>query len=46
LKNRKVERPSYDVLLDDINKMSLSAVGRKYGVTHNAIKKWIKNYEK
>lgn len=47
LKNRKViDRPDYDILLNDLDKMSLSAVGRKYGVTHNAVKKWIKNYEK
>jgi very-short-patch-repair endonuclease len=46
LKNRKVKRPSYYELLEDISKMSYSDVGKKYGVTHGAIKKWIKNYEK
>ena len=46
LENRKVDRPSYDVLLDDLKIMSFSSIGRKYGVTHNAIKKWIESYEK
>ena len=29
----------------EIKETNLSAVGRKYGVSGNAIKKWVKNYE-
>ena len=43
--NRKVERPPFDVLRAEINKMGYSAVGRKYGVSDNAVRKWLKAYE-
>ena len=43
---RKVERPSYEQLLDDVRTMSFLAVGRKYGVTDNAVRKWIRWYER
>ena len=43
---RKVERPSYDNLIDEINEFGYHAVGRKYGVTHTTIIKWVKTYEK
>ena len=39
---RKVERPSREVLERDIKDMSLLAVGRKYGVSDNAIRKWLR----
>lgn len=43
IKQRKVkERPSKEDLILMIEKSSLEAVGRKYGVTGNAIKKWLK----
>jgi len=45
-KNRKAKRPPYDQLLQEIEKTSYVAVGRKYGVSDNAIRKWIKAYEK
>ena len=41
---RKVERPSKEQLLEEIAKSSFVAVGKKYGVTANAIKKWCKVY--
>lgn len=42
---RKVkDRPSLSILLEDISVMSYIAVGKKYGVTDNCIKKWIKGY--
>jgi hypothetical protein len=44
--NRKIERPPYDQLIDEIEKTSYLAVGKKYGVSDNAIRKWIKIYEK
>lgn len=42
LSTRKVLRPSIDILKKEINNMGYSAVGRKYGVSDNAIRKWIK----
>lgn len=41
---RKVERPSYARLMADVESMSFLAVGRKYGVSDNAIRKWIRWY--
>lgn len=40
---RKVTRPSLDRLKSEISKFGFSAVGRKYGVSDNAIRKWIKH---
>lgn len=37
---RKVERPEPKVLADEIINTSFRAVGKKYGVTDNAIRKW------
>jgi hypothetical protein len=45
LDTRKVERPSYDQLLQDVSEMSMLAVGRKYGVSDNAVRKWLRWYE-
>ena len=41
---RKVKRPSKDELLELIKVESLESIGRKYGVTGNAVKKWCKSY--
>lgn len=44
---RKVkERPSYEQLITDIEETNYLAVGRKYGVSDNSIRKWIKASEK
>ena len=46
-KDRKVkERPSLKALLADTSILNFEATGRKYGVTGNAIRKWIKAYQK
>ena len=45
-KRRKAIRPSYNELMLSINKFGYSATGRKYGVSDNAIRKWIKFYVK
>jgi hypothetical protein len=45
LQTRKVERPSYEQLMADVSSMSLLAIGRKYGVTDKAVRKWIRWYE-
>ena len=44
ISNRKVERPSLDQLLIDIKTMPYTKVGIKYGVSDNAIRKWLKAY--
>jgi RNA polymerase subunit RPABC4/transcription elongation factor Spt4 len=42
-KNRRVvQRPSKEKLLEEIEEMGYSKVGRKYGVSDNAIRKWVK----
>lgn len=42
---RKVERPSATQLASDISSMSWLAIGRKYGVSDNAVRKWAKQYK-
>ena len=44
LMRRKAERPSREELKDDIRNNSMVSVGKKYGVTDNAIRKWCKAY--
>lgn len=47
IKQRKVKnRPSYEDLLKDVNSMPMTSVGKKYGVSDTAVRKWIKFYEK
>jgi ribosomal protein L37E len=42
---RKVPRPAYAQLLADLGRMSVVAVGRKYGVSDNAVRKWVRWHE-
>jgi len=42
---RKVKRPTYNQLIKEIKETSYCAVGRKYNVSDNTIRKWIKFYE-
>jgi len=44
-KFRKVERPSYEQLQSELEEMSMVQVGKKYGVSDNAIRKWLKTYQ-
>jgi hypothetical protein len=46
VKTRKVERPAYNDLIAELKKSNYLALGRKYGVSDNAIRKWIKTYKK
>jgi hypothetical protein len=46
LSRRKVVRPPLDILLVEIEKLGYSGVGRKYGVSDNSIRKWVKKYNK
>ena len=41
LHRRKVERPSKEILVQMIKSISYCAVGRKFGVSDNAVRKWI-----
>lgn len=38
------QRPSLDSLIEEIKQASFSEVGRKYGVSDNAIRKWLLGY--
>jgi hypothetical protein len=41
--NRKVKnRPSIEILLQEVAEIGYSATGRKYGVSDNAVRKWLK----
>ena len=39
-------RPPYEQLLAEIKRLGYLAVGRKYGVSDNAVRKWIRQYER
>jgi hypothetical protein len=43
--NRKVERPSLEDLLIQVKRYGYVKTGEKYGVSDNAVRKWIKRYE-
>jgi hypothetical protein len=43
---RRVRRPPHDQLLREIAATSYLAVGRRYGVSDNAIRKWVRQYER
>ena len=43
INRRKVKnRPSKEILLKEIKETNYCAVGRKYGVSDNAVRKWLK----
>jgi hypothetical protein len=43
---RKVERPPYAQLLAEVRELGFLATGRKSGVSDNAIRKWVRQYER
>jgi len=43
---RVVDRPPLAQLLAEIEASSWSAVGRRYGVSDNAVRKWVRQYER
>ena len=45
-KKKVKDRPSLETLLKDLETMPYTKVGKKYGVSDNCIRKWIKNYKK
>lgn len=44
IKRRTQDRPSVDELINDIKQSSYLLVSKKYGVSDNAIRKWVKSY--
>lgn len=42
INQRKIKRPDKNLLLKEVNELGYSGTGRKYGVSDNAIRKWIK----
>lgn len=45
LARRRAARPPYDQLLREIEALGYLGVGRKYGVSDNAVRKWRRAYE-
>ena len=43
---RRAERPPYEQLLAEVAALGWSGTGRKYGVSDNAIRKWVRAYER
>jgi len=43
--SRKVKRPSKEQLIEELKNTSWLALGRKYGVSDNAVRKWAKSYD-
>jgi hypothetical protein len=43
---RRAERPPYEQLLAEVEADGFSATGRRHGVSDNAIRKWIRRYER
>ena len=43
---RKRPRPSYGRLMAELDASSYRAVGRKYGVSDNAVRKWVRQYRR
>jgi hypothetical protein len=43
---RTVPRPPYEQLMREISETSYLAVGRNYGVSDTAIRKWVRQYER
>jgi hypothetical protein len=43
---RRVERPPFEQLVAEVAAEGWSAVGRRYGVSDNAVRKWVRSYER
>lgn len=46
IKQRRVGRPSYETLKQEVNELGFVGTGKKYGVSDNSIRKWLKFYER
>lgn len=45
LNSRKVQWPTQEQLEEDMKTMSMVAIGKKYGVSDNSVRKWLKHYQ-
>jgi uncharacterized C2H2 Zn-finger protein len=43
---RRVKRPPYEELVAEVEATNWSAVGRRYGVSDNAVRKWVRAYRR
>jgi hypothetical protein len=43
---RRVDRPPHAQLLREVEAIGVSATGRRYGVSHTSIRKWLRQYER
>lgn len=43
---RKTERPDYNILMTEIENLGYVQTGKKYNVSDNTIRKWVKYYQK
>jgi hypothetical protein len=43
---RRVDRPPYAQLMREVRALGFCATGRRYGVSDNAIRKWLRAYER
>jgi len=46
INQRRVDRPTYQTLIQEIGELGYVGTGKKYGVSDNAIRAWKKYYEK
>jgi hypothetical protein len=46
VRRRRADRPPYEELLAQIDEFGYLGVGRLYGVSDNAIRKWVRAYER
>jgi 5-methylcytosine-specific restriction endonuclease McrA len=44
-KTRKVNRPSKEILEKEVKENTMVSLGKKYGVSDNAVRKWCKSYK-
>lgn len=42
IQQRKINRPSIEILLEEIKELGFTQTGKKYGVSDNTIRNWIK----
>jgi hypothetical protein len=43
---RRVDRPPHSQLVREVRAIGFSATGRRYGVSDNAVRKWVRQYER
>jgi transposase-like protein len=43
---RLVQRPPYNHLVREVRALGYLATGRRYGVSDNAVRKWIRQYQR